>query len=49
MIIMIMMKNAIILAADIPLLLGIVLALGIIFIGAGRIVMGRRIFSIEIA
>ena len=44
-----MMRNAILLLAGIPLLLGIVLALGTIFIGTGLIAIGRRIFSIQSA
>lgn len=40
-----MVKNALILAAGIPIMLGMALAVGILFAGAFMIVFGRRIFS----
>ena len=44
-----MMKNVIILMAGIPLMLGMALAVGILFTGACSIVLGRKIFPIQTA
>ena len=42
-----MMKNVIILMAGIPLMLGMALAVGILFTGACSIVLGRKLFQIS--